>query len=514
MAFIKDIIVEGPPNAAGNYIVPGLVGSNVDATLSSIKGATVTFVDRATGEISIVPGPASSFANDTIHSQQEVNWADGQGTLIFSDHPTNTVEVLEFKGAVITSKQNVIDIAANTAALVAKVDKVAGKGLSENDYTAAAATEVAKVASKVDKVTGKGLSENDYNNAAADEVAKIDNKVDKVAGKGLSGNDYDAAAVGEVAKVATKVDQVSGKVLSANDYTDTDKAAIGANSTKLAAIENGAQVNVRANWAQTDSSASDYILGKPVAGGTLNVQSDMGETNAAADSYVLNKPDLSVYQPKESGKGLSSNDFTDSNLAVLTEFSLFDASFINNLLTVQDFRFKQIPKGDEKPVAVEDTYRRNFGEMKAGVMQTVLPNFRIKYSNAGDMFRVDFVEVTDHNTYSFDDNISIRSHRPDYNNSAPSLRIPYIGKQLLKNGYGMDYLEKAEFEARNKDSEGRWVDEFYIFAQGKPFMGYVRIKIINTGNNTYFFDAEAIGPLGIRPEHEGDAARSIAGVVS
>lgn len=52
---------------------------------------------------------------------------------------------------------------------------------------------------KVDKVTGKGLSDENYSTSEKGLVATIVNKVDKVTGKGLSTNDYDNT---EKAKVA------------------------------------------------------------------------------------------------------------------------------------------------------------------------------------------------------------------------------------------------------------------------------------------------------------------------
>lgn len=55
--------------------------------------------------------------------------------------------------------------ARSTAAIALKVDKVAGKQLSTNDYTTAEKQEVAKIANKVDKVKGKQLSTEDYTTA-------------------------------------------------------------------------------------------------------------------------------------------------------------------------------------------------------------------------------------------------------------------------------------------------------------------------------------------------------------
>ncbi len=53
-----------------------------------------------------------------------------------------------------------------------------------------------------------------------------------------------------------KVDKVVGKGLSENDFTDADK-------TKLDGIETGAQVNVNADFGETDPLAPGYVLNKP-----------------------------------------------------------------------------------------------------------------------------------------------------------------------------------------------------------------------------------------------------------
>ena len=53
-----------------------------------------------------------------------------------------------------------------------------------------------------------------------------------------------------------KVDKVVGKDLSTNDY---DNAAV----SKLAGIEEGAEVNVQSDWLQDDDTADDYIKNKP-----------------------------------------------------------------------------------------------------------------------------------------------------------------------------------------------------------------------------------------------------------
>ncbi len=53
-----------------------------------------------------------------------------------------------------------------------------------------------------------------------------------------------------------KVDKITGKGLSENDFTDADK-------TKLDGIEEGAEVNVQADWGETDPTSDSFILNKP-----------------------------------------------------------------------------------------------------------------------------------------------------------------------------------------------------------------------------------------------------------
>lgn len=63
-----------------------------------------------------------------------------------------------------------------TNAVANKVDKVSGKGLSTNDFTATYKTKLdgldSSLSNKVDKVSGKGLSTNDF---TAAYKTKLDN---------------------------------------------------------------------------------------------------------------------------------------------------------------------------------------------------------------------------------------------------------------------------------------------------------------------------------------------------
>ena len=73
-----------------------------------------------------------------------------------------------------------------------------------------------------------------------------------------------------------------GQVFAENDGTgsvngwDTLTGNVASNTSKLATIEQGAEVNVQADWSQTDTTADDYIKNKPtiptVNNATLTIQ--------------------------------------------------------------------------------------------------------------------------------------------------------------------------------------------------------------------------------------------------
>ena len=103
-------------------------------------------------------------------------------------------------------------------------------------------------------------------------------------------------------------------------YVHTDENFTSAEKTKLAGIAAGAEVNVQANWTESDSSSDSYIQNKPqnlvqdasyvhtdenftsaektklagiAANAEVNVQADWNESDSSSDSYIQNKPTIS-----------------------------------------------------------------------------------------------------------------------------------------------------------------------------------------------------------------------------
>lgn len=154
-----------------------------------------------------------------------------------------------------------------------------------------------------------------WNNKA--DVSAIPTKVSDLQ------NDSDFISESEVdTKLSDKVDKVSGKGLSTNDYTTSEK-------NKLSGIESGAEVNVQADWNQSDNTADDYIKNKPedIVTDSNYVHTDNNYTNS--DKDIVNSlvpteiPTVDKVPKYNSSKNLNSEDMDSTELQEL--FDYFDA---------------------------------------------------------------------------------------------------------------------------------------------------------------------------------------------
>jgi hypothetical protein len=183
----------------------------------------------------------------------------------------------------------------NNAALETKVDKVAGKGLSTNDYTTAEKN-------KLEAITGTNTGDQDLSGyATTAQLATKANASDLTTSLATKANSTDVttslAAKANAADVttslatkantadvttslaakanasdvttslATKVDKVSGKDLSTNDYTTAEK-------TKLAAItgtNTGDQVNITGNAGTATKLQNSRTINGVAFDGSANI---------------------------------------------------------------------------------------------------------------------------------------------------------------------------------------------------------------------------------------------------
>ena len=172
---------------------------------------------------------------------------DSDGVLSATGGSTVTVD-----SSLSTTSENPVQNKVVTGAINNKVDIVAGKGLSTNDFTDSHKNKLdnlfnyddtqikSDLNDKVDKVLGKQLSTEDYTTAEKTKLAGLEN--------------YDDTQI--KSDLGDKVDKETGKGLSTNDYTDAEK-------TKLAGLNN-----------YTLPTASDTVLGGIKVGDNLSIDNE------------------------------------------------------------------------------------------------------------------------------------------------------------------------------------------------------------------------------------------------
>jgi len=184
----------------------------------------------------------------------------------------------------------------NNAALDSKVDKVAGKELSTNDYTTAEKNKLAAI-------SGTNTGDQDLSGyATTAQLATKANSADVTTSLATKANTADvttslatkANTADVMTSLATKVDKVTGKDLSTNDFTSVEK-------TKLAAItgtNTGDQdLSGYATTAQlaTKSNASDVTTSLAAKANASDVTTSLAAKANASDvtTSLATKEDIS-----------------------------------------------------------------------------------------------------------------------------------------------------------------------------------------------------------------------------
>lgn len=117
--------------------------------------------------------------------------------------------------------------------------------------------------------------------------------------------------------LAGKVDKETGKGLSTNDFTTAEK-------NKLAGIQAGAEVNVQADWNQTNVDADDYIKNKPSIGVYTagdNIQISASNVISATDTTYTAGSGLTL-----SGTQFRLHSDTEHTLANVGNPAAYDAT--------------------------------------------------------------------------------------------------------------------------------------------------------------------------------------------
>jgi hypothetical protein len=144
---------------------------------------------------------------------------------------------------------------------------------------------------------GKGLSANDFTTVLKDKLDNI------AAGAQVNVKpDWSAAAstVSEILNKPTDLTNLSiHDVTELRDITSAGSGAIitGTERSKLSGIATGAEVNVQANWNESDSANDAFIQNKPSlapSNAEQNVQANWSESDNTSDAFIANKPSVAL----------------------------------------------------------------------------------------------------------------------------------------------------------------------------------------------------------------------------
>ena len=232
----------------------GLVNSDVVNTLTS------TAINVP---LSAAQGKALKDLIDTINTLLEVDTADAPAL-------DTLREIVNFcqTNASALSALGISSISGLSDALTAKEDSVVGKGLSTNDFTAALKLKLNNIS----------------------EGAEVNVQSDWASTNGDS-------------RILNKPTDITNLSLhNVTDLLDVTNAGSGAiitslERTKLTNVSDNAEVNVQANWSESDNTSDAFIQNKPALAPSTaeqNVQSNWNETDNTSDTFIQNKPTISA----------------------------------------------------------------------------------------------------------------------------------------------------------------------------------------------------------------------------
>ena len=197
---------------------------------------------------------------------------DAINTLLTSDNTDldSLQEIVDYIETNRTDLDNlgISNITGLQAALDLKQNTEAGKGLSANDFTTILKTKL------------DGIEDNAEVNVNADWTAstgdaQILNKPTDLTNLGI----HDVTELRDVTSAG------SGAIITS------------AERTKLTGVETGAEVNVQADWNESNSASDAFIQNKPTlapSNAEQNVQADFSVTDTNSDAFIANKPSITV----------------------------------------------------------------------------------------------------------------------------------------------------------------------------------------------------------------------------
>ena len=326
-------------------LLPGIIDTSNFITKSATSGLVKNdgSIDTTT-YISDISGKA-----DKVTSATNGNFAglDANGNLTdsgkkSSDFATSTqggkadtaVQTIKIGGTAQTKTDGVVDLPAYPTTLPASdtTNTYSATGTVPVSGTAVASalgtldvSEVGgtgKYIQKISETDGKISATAQDLNATAVGLGSVVNTGDSATP--VENGTTKFTTGGAYTELAKKVDKVDGKGLSTNDYTTTEK-------NKLAGIAAGAEVNVQANWNETNDSSDAYIQNKPTFG-TAAAKNVAASGNASATEVVMGNDTRLTDSRTPTSHTHSTDDITDFWEGTQAEYET--ATIANNSIIV------------------------------------------------------------------------------------------------------------------------------------------------------------------------------------
>ena len=362
-----DVGLGSVPNVTTNNQTPTFTSAAALAGLTSGETLSVSLGKTAKSISDYITHQSDN--NKHVTTTEKSNWNDANA----KKHVHGNQSILDTLTQPLLDKWNTVSD---------KVDKVTGKGLSSNDFSTALLNKLNGIADGAEVNV-----QADWNNTDSASDAFIKNKPASFPPSShthtkaqisdmptklsqftndpgyLTSEDVDTSLIHNHANksildsisqalldkwntVSNKVDKVTGKGLSSNDFST-------ALLNKLNGIADGAEVNVQADWNNTDSASDAFIKNKPASfppsshthtkaqisdmptklsqftndpGYLTSADIDTSQNHTHANKGILDTLTQAMLDKwntvsnkvdKVSGKGLSTNDFTAALLSKL-----------------------------------------------------------------------------------------------------------------------------------------------------------------------------------------------------
>ena len=306
--------------------------------MAQIEKSAILITKNSSGdEIWIYPITTS---DNVMHGNQQV---DTIISTVLADIEDLKNRKLVVDSEINASSQNPVQNSTIYLALNGKVDKVAGKGLSTNDYTTAEKGKLESVATSATRnIIDSSLTSTGTNAVQGKiiyaEIQAVNNRINNIITDAPEAFDtfkeiadyisshrdeYDAL----VALSNNKVDKVDGKGLSTNDYTTAEK-------NKLAGIATSAEVNqnafsniVAGSTTAAASSKTDTFTVKATGAASVSISGKeltIGATNTTyatattAANGLMSKDDKTKLDGVATGAEVNQNAFSNVKVGSTT----------------------------------------------------------------------------------------------------------------------------------------------------------------------------------------------------